>query len=497
MLQSLLKRGDAFVVCVRDETLLRTTLEQFRSQSRREDVTRLQGARVVRGRFTVRPARGCIARSLRREAKHRLLVAGAVRMVDETCEIRCGGGRLPECTQSLFVERRLPIRGDRLRDGAAHELVTEADTACLRREQPRHEALVEVSEGIAGDRLEQPELGRRRNNGGGLEDVSRGGGESSGARKDGVADRVRDLIPFRRERLDHEERIAAGLPIELHRIDRMRCCELLDRLRRERHQSDARDVPTRRELADHDAKGMRGLELVVSIGCYDQNRRSVDPPREQPDDVQCRLVRPVQVLEGEDRRSSGTHVAEQRRNDLVRHRLACDDGGEFASRIVGDRNERSERSRREEWVATTHQQPGPPRVPVAELPQEARLPDAGLSSDQDDMAPRGAAYRSQPVVEHRQFIDPLEERARQVVGGRIRRRRHHPIMAGKAHGCQPATPRVFSALSRRPMTWRGCFGQAVIGAIQVAFQVSRLTFPVTASPFSFWKALQMRSLGTS
>ena len=75
-------------------------------------------------------------------------------------------------------------------------------------------------------------------------------------------------------------------------------------------------------------------------------------------------------------------------------------------------------------------------MPVAELAQEARLPDPGLSPNQDDMTPGCAVYRSQPVAEHRQFISPLEERGRQVVG-RIRRRRHGPIIAGTIHGYQP------------------------------------------------------------
>ena len=150
---------------------------------------------------------------------------------------------------------------------------------------------------------------------------------------------------------------------------------------------------------------------------------------------------------------------EQRRNDLVGHRLAGDGGGELASGIVGDRNERPERSRREERVAATHEQPRPPSVPVAELAQEARLPDPGLSPNQDDMTPRCAVYRSQPVVEHRQFIGPLEERGRQVVGSRIRRRRHDPIIAGTIHGYQPrllpgrVDGRRFGKVCKVSLTW--------------------------------------------
>lgn len=37
----------------------------------------------------------------------------------------------------------------------------------------------------------------------------------------------------------------------------------------------------------------------------------------------------------------------------------------------------------------------------------------------------------------------------------------------------------------------------VIGAVQVAFHVLRLTLPVTAIPFSLWKALQMAWLAKS
>ena len=47
--QCLLKRGDAFVVRIRDIALFRAALQQFSSQFRRHCVTGLQGTRVMSG----------------------------------------------------------------------------------------------------------------------------------------------------------------------------------------------------------------------------------------------------------------------------------------------------------------------------------------------------------------------------------------------------------------------------------------------------------------
>src|SRR5205823_14227163 len=62
--------------------------------------------------------------------------------------------------------------------------------------------------------------------------------------------RSRDLVWSRRERLDDEERVAAGLAEELVRVEAVRVGELRNRSRRERAELPPRYALARRELAD-------------------------------------------------------------------------------------------------------------------------------------------------------------------------------------------------------------------------------------------------------
>ncbi len=93
---------------------------------------------------------------------------------------------------------------------------------------------------------------------------------------------------------------------------------------------------------------MRAFELVVSIRHDDESRHRVDPPGEQAEDVESRLVRPVHVLEDQDGRARRELVANLL-EDVARRRGACEERVETRSR--GKVRERAERSRREQRIA--------------------------------------------------------------------------------------------------------------------------------------------------
>jgi hypothetical protein len=99
------------------------------------------------------------------------------------------------------------------------------------------------------------------------------------------------------------------------------------------------------------------VELVVAIRRDEERGHRLDPAREELEDVECRLVRPVDVLEHEDRPGPRLQLVSQRRHDLVRHRAALDELLQLAVRLLGDTEQRPERPRREKRIAGAPEDP--------------------------------------------------------------------------------------------------------------------------------------------
>ena len=150
-------------------------------------------------------------------------------MVGEPCEIRGAAGRRAQRRECLRVQARRSIQADGLLDRQAGELVSKRHAGGGRHEHARRQTLVEtILDGVAGESLEQPELGLLGNDRDRLEHRSGGRAQVCGAREHGVPDRVGDPLGPHGERLDHEERVAGGLAVELVRVDAVRLGELGD-----------------------------------------------------------------------------------------------------------------------------------------------------------------------------------------------------------------------------------------------------------------------------
>ena len=225
-------------------------------------------------------------------------------------------GRRAQASEPVQVDP--PVGCDRFFDGAPGELVPERHTCRFGREHARRQALVETVDRRAGECLEQPELGLRRDDRHGLEELSRGRAASRRPGAGRVSHRVRSLLGMRSQRLDDEERVAGGLAVELVRVDRVWFGELRDRRGRKRSELEPRDRLARSQLADHEPKRMRPVQLVVPVGGDDQGRNLLHSAGEQPQHVERGLVRPVHILEHEDGRSPGRQLSHECRYDLVR-----------------------------------------------------------------------------------------------------------------------------------------------------------------------------------
>src|SRR5204862_7279931 len=126
------------------------------------------------------------------------------------------------------------------------------------------------------------------------------------------------------ERREDEERMATRLAVELVSVDIAWLRELRDGDGRQRHELQSCGPLTRSELAEHDPQERRALELVVTVRTEDERRERLQPAAEQPQDVERRLVGPVEVLEHEDRRGAAAQLLGQRRDELMRQHVVRD-----------------------------------------------------------------------------------------------------------------------------------------------------------------------------
>ena len=134
---------------------------------------------------------------------------------------------------------------------------------------------------------------------------------------------------------------------------------------------------------------MGAVELIVAIAAQHQRRGRRDARAEQRQQVERRLVGPLQILQYEHGQSSPPQLSKQCANDLMRPDRSRHDLLEFASDRVRDVHQRPERARRAQRRTRAPQHLPHVNLAAAEAPQQRRLPRTGLAAD-EDQSPRRA-----------------------------------------------------------------------------------------------------------
>ena len=154
---------------------------------------------------------------------------------------------------------------------------------------------------------------------------------------------------------------------------------------------------------------MGAVELVVAVGGEYESGSTLDPADEELQHVERGLVRPVHVLDDQDRRRPRPQLAHERRRDHVRSGAALDELLELAARELGDVEQRPERPRREQGVAGAPQDPRARRA-ARRTAHETRLSDPA-SPPTSTSRPRGAARRRPGTHRAPRNGEPLEQLA--------------------------------------------------------------------------------------
>ena len=225
-------------------------------------------------------------------------VPSGFRVMSEEREVRSASA---QHAQDDAMQVAPPNRPQHLFDRHAGQLVPERHGLAFLDDHPRHERAVEVTHVLTHRGLEQPELGPRRHDRDCIENAARTVVERRGTRENCVADGRRNLVAARRERFGDEEGVPRRPGEEPLRIDVVRLGELSDGTERQPRHLQRRSRRSNRDACQCEAKRMRLDELVITVRRDDEGPRRADPPGQQQDEIERRLVGPVQILDNDQR----------------------------------------------------------------------------------------------------------------------------------------------------------------------------------------------------
>ncbi|MCI0346621.1 MAG: hypothetical protein L0221_14445, partial [Chloroflexi bacterium] len=227
--------------------------------------------------------------------------------------------------------------------------------------------------------------------------------------QDGVADRLRDVHSAGGQHLGDEERVAASLRVEIARIDAVLAGERLDRCLGQRRKPDPLRPLHGRDLPEHHPQRIARSELVVAKRPDEHGRDLVDPPKRQTGNVERRRIRPMEILEHDDRDRGSAQIAQQGLGRLVRLRADVKGTRQLARSTLRHVAQRAQRARREQAVA----RPPPHDDRRTELADEGanqgRLADAGLAADEHRLAAAAAADPAEGSGQRCELLVPLEQ----------------------------------------------------------------------------------------
>ena len=368
---------------------------------------------VLGRRLPVGGQPGGLARGGRGVAQHRRPVAGRLGMEGQPGVVLAA--HLGQRRQHQPVDG-LPAVG---RDGLGHrqprDLVPEPHTAAVPVEQPAGDQFVDrrvdgAVGGLLHRRLEQRELDPGAGQRGEVQHLARVTAQPRGAGQDRVAGRRRDGRGSGPQHLGQVERVAAGQPVQLLGLQAAVGRQHLHRPRRQRRQPDAPGVPLGGQIPQRDPQRIVGRQRVVPVGGDQQHRRVAQPPPDVPQQVERRVVGPVDVLDHHDIERAGcADLSEQGPEQLVPIGPGAAQLGQLAAELLGQVEQRPERTGREQAVARP-----PPPAPVQQLAahplEQGRLPDARLAGDQHQPA-LAAASLGGVLPQRRQRRFPFQQRS--------------------------------------------------------------------------------------
>lgn len=211
------------------------------------------------------------------------------------------------------------------------------------------------------------------------------------------------------QRLGHEERVSGRPAVELAGVEPRLGGKLTDRLSGQRRELQASHGIAGRKLAEHDAQRMVAVKLVAAVREHKEQSCVFRLTREDPHDIERRLVGPVHVLDDQDGRRDGTQRLDERDRDIERLGTCGDERLRLAAQFGHRLQQWTERPWREQRVARARQPRDPARKLVAKLSQQGRLADSCLAGHQQHPTTTVRGHLGGTSVQHPELIGSLQQ----------------------------------------------------------------------------------------
>ncbi len=194
------------------------------------------------------------------------------------------------------MEGTAAVRRDRLLHCHAGDLMTEPQPAAITDEQPGREDLIEDRRRASRDRLDQAQIAAGADQCRGVQHVAGLAAQPADARQHGVACRRRDLAHPSLEHFCDVERVSAGQPVQRGRIKPACTGQAPHRVRGQGRKLDTPRRPLPDQLTKSRTQGVTWGQVLAAVGDEEQNGGVRQPPAKEPQQVNGRLIGPVDVL---------------------------------------------------------------------------------------------------------------------------------------------------------------------------------------------------------
>ena len=193
-----------------------------------------------------------------------------------------------------------------------------------------------------GGPLKQPRLDRGTDQCRDIEHVERLRPESRGPGQHRVAGGGRYPVQPGLQHLRDVERVSAGGLVQLGGIQAAVPGHDRHGPRRQREEFDPPGTSLHRELPESHPQRVAHRQLILPVRSHDQDRELADPPGQEPQQVQGRLVGPVDVLDDDHAKPAlCTELTQQGREQIVPRTLHPAQPGQIAAELAAEVKERS------------------------------------------------------------------------------------------------------------------------------------------------------------
>ena len=178
--------------------------------------------------------------------------------------------------------------------------------------------------------------------------------------------------------------------------------------------TEGQPIGRRCQLAEDQTESLRAAELIRPVAGQHESGCGGDAASEQGEQIERRLVRPVEILEHEYGGTSRSQLTQQAEHDLVWSSAGGEQILQLAAGELGDVEQRCQRTRGPHRLAPAPQDADAAVALLAEQAQQRRFAHPGLARQEQHLADAVQPHRVQRVPEDIEAVFPLEQRLRSL-----------------------------------------------------------------------------------